>query len=82
MTKQELWAQVYMAEINKSLSTTMAESMATKAVEAYERRFGKNGDKDLGQFCSDDCPNTWASDGVGSKCLNCGHDVKYGQRND
>jgi hypothetical protein len=39
MTKQELWAQAYIETLKGGASTINAESAATKAVEAFERRF-------------------------------------------
>ena len=41
MTKQQLWCDIYVSTYEKTKSTIQAESAATQAIEAFERRFGK-----------------------------------------
>ena len=78
MTKQDLWTQVYLESLKKDFSTVKAETAATQAVKSFEKAFGNRITKE-DIFDEEILSNTWPSDGIGSKCLNCGHEVKHGQ---
>ena len=56
MNKQQLWIQVCVESIKNRFSTIEAETAATKAVEAFEKRFGNR--IELNDLIDEDLINT------------------------